>query len=42
LSFQQYLKGQTLYFRAAPKLAASELAPWIYFGGAANPTAVSF
>jgi|HubBroStandDraft_1064217.scaffolds.fasta_scaffold09152_7 hypothetical protein len=42
LTLQQYLKGQTLFFRAAPKFPTSTLAPWIYFGGQATPTAVSF
>jgi hypothetical protein len=42
LTMQQYLKGQTLYFRAAPKFPTSALAPWTYLGGAAKPTAVTF
>lgn len=37
-----YLKGQTLYFRAAPMFPASDLAPWLYFGGTTTPTAVAF
>lgn len=42
VSYQQYLKGQTLYFRGAPKFPASALAQWTYFGGQATPTAVAF
>jgi hypothetical protein len=42
LSFQQYFKGQTLYFRAAPYFPASPVAKWTYYGTAAAPTAVSF
>jgi hypothetical protein len=41
-SFQQYLKGQTLYFRAASTFYTSPNSPWVYFGGQANPTPVSF
>jgi len=37
-----YLKNQKLYFRAAPMFPASPLAEWIYFGGTATPTAVTF
>lgn len=37
-----YLKGQTLYFRAAAKFAASAASAWTYFGGQAAPTAVTF
>lgn len=39
-TWEQYLSGKTLYFRGAPKLPASALAPWVYFGGTAKPTAV--
>lgn len=42
LTVQQYLKGQTLYVRAAPKFPTSPLAPWTYFGGVAKPIAVAF
>lgn len=42
LSYHQYLKGQTLYFRAAPMVSASALAQWSYFGSQASPTAVAF
>jgi hypothetical protein len=42
LTLQQYLKGQTLYWRGAPKFPTSGLAAWVYFGGQANPTAVTF
>lgn len=42
LSLQQYLKGQTLYFRAAPKFPTSPLAPWVYFGGETTPTPMTF
>ncbi len=42
LSWQQYLKGQKLYFRAAAMFPASDLSPWIYFGGPASPTVVGF
>jgi|SRR5579859_5471944 len=42
LNFHQFLQGQTLYFRAAPKFPTSTLAPWIYFGGEATPTATTF
>lgn len=37
-----YLKGLTMYFRAAPKFPASGLAPWTYFGGQNAPSAVTF
>jgi len=42
LSYQNYLKGQTLYWRTATKFITSGLAQWTYFGGQANPTPVSF
>ena len=42
VSTQAYLKGQTLYFRAAPKFPSSELAPWTYFGSQAQPQGVTF
>jgi hypothetical protein len=42
LSFERYLHGKTLYFRAAPKFAASALSTWTYFGSVNNPTAVTF
>jgi len=41
LTWQQYLKGQRLYFRAATMFSASELSPWIYFGGTPAPTVVA-
>lgn len=42
LTFERYLKGQQLYFRAAPTFLTSPLGSWIYFGGATRPTAVTF
>lgn len=42
LSFERYLKGKKLYFRAAPMFPASPLGAWTYFGTAANPTATQF
>jgi len=42
LVMHKYLKGLTLYFRAAPQFPASPLAPWVYFGGQTTPTPVAF
>lgn len=42
VSSMHYLKGQTLYFRAAPKFPTSSLAAWTYFGNPASPTPTSF
>lgn len=42
LTFQQYLHGQTLYFRAATMFPASGLSPWVYFGGAVKPSSTNF
>lgn len=42
LTWQQYLKGLTLFFRAAAMFPASPMSPWIYFGSQASPTAVKF
>jgi hypothetical protein len=42
LTWQQYLKGQTLYFRAAARFLSSEKSPWVYYGSQASPTPVRF
>lgn len=42
LTWERYLHGKTLFFRAAPMFLSSAVGSWIYFGGAANPTAVVF
>lgn len=41
-SWGQYLKGQTLYFRARATLYTSEPSPWTYFGSQAAPQAMTF
>lgn len=42
LSFHQYLKGQTVYFRTAARLSASALSGWSYFGSSTTPTPITF
>ena len=42
LSFHQYLKGQTVYFRTAARLSASALSGWTYYGSSTTPTPVTF
>jgi hypothetical protein len=42
LSFERYLVGRTLYWRAAATFYTSPLSEWTYFGTLQKPTAVSF
>jgi hypothetical protein len=42
LSWQQYLKGHTFFFRARARFSASDPSPWVYYGTQANPTPVTF
>lgn len=42
LTFERYLHGQTLFFRAAPMFPASGLAQFTYFGSQTNPTSTVF
>lgn len=41
-TWPQYLKGQTLYFRAASRFSTSETSQFIYHGTQTNPTPVTF
>lgn len=41
-TWQQYLSGQTLYFKAASTLYTSEMSPWTYYGSSTNPTPTTF
>jgi hypothetical protein len=41
-SWQQYLKGQTLYFRTASTVYTSPQSGWTYYGTETTPTAVTF
>jgi hypothetical protein len=41
-SYAQYLKGQTLYFRAASRFSTSDPSNYVYFGTQNSPTPVTF
>ena len=41
-TWPQYLKGQTLYFRAASRFSTSAPSSYVYYGTQTNPTAVTF
>lgn len=41
-SWSQYLKGRTLYFRAASRFSTSEASEYVYYGTQSSPTPVTF